>query len=386
MSGTSLDGLDIALCRISGAGTATKVEVLHFTTLTYSPTYQQRVKAVFANPHAGLQEITLLNAWVGQTHGEMVKACLEKWQVNPKEIDVIASHGQTIFHSPKHQHQLVDQPNATLQIGDGDHIAMITGVTTISDFRQKHIAAGGEGAPLAAYGDWLYFSSTDESRILLNLGGIANLTFVPRVGGTQSLFSSDIGPANTLIDAYVQQHFPPQKYDENSTLAKQGTVNNPLLNALLAHPFFALALPKTTGQELFNLSFVTKAQRQSQTEQLSHYDVLATLTYFTATLVANTLNQCASQYVGSDTKQRGNLRVFISGGGIHNPLLQHYINQLTPSLTITSTAEIGIHPDAKEAVLFALLANETLAGSKYSEENLPQSLPKISMGKVSFVG
>src|SRR5690606_29098773 len=158
--------------------------------------------------------------------------------------DLIASHGQTIFHAPKHQHRKDGYPNATLQIGDGDHIAMKTGIITLSDFRQKHIAAGGEGAPLAVYGDYLIFSSATENRIMLNIGGIANFTFLPSAHLT-GFFSSDVGPGNTLMDQFIQLKYPGKYYDENAAIASSGKPNSDLLNALLDHPFYKAEFPKT---------------------------------------------------------------------------------------------------------------------------------------------
>ena len=142
------------------------------------------------------------------------------------------------------QHGLTEFGNATLQIGDADHLAVTTGITTLGDFRQKHIAAGGEGAPLAVYGDYLFFTSKQENRILLNMGGIANLTYLPKTADSSAVFSSDTGPGNTIMDAFVQQHFAPLQYDKDSAIARQGTVNSGLLSALLEHDFFALNFPK----------------------------------------------------------------------------------------------------------------------------------------------
>src|SRR5690606_23325075 len=179
MSGTSLDGLDVALCRFRGNGTETKVELVKFKTVPYDSEMKTRIKSVFAKKTIDFQLLTLLNPWIALLHGAMILDCLEEWKIEPGTVDLIASHGQTVFHAPKILHGLEDYPNATLQIGDGDHLAVKTGIITLSDFRQKHIAAGGEGAPLAMYGDFLLFSHPAENRILLNMGGIANFTWLP---------------------------------------------------------------------------------------------------------------------------------------------------------------------------------------------------------------
>ena len=179
MSGTSLDGLDIALCKIQGNGLETSVSLLEFQTIEYDDQMRQYIQSVFAKKQVSLEQLTLLNGWIGQQHGQMVLQCLEQWKIKPETIDLIAGHGQTIYHAPKFIHPHDEFSNATLQIGDGDHLARESGIITICDFRQKHIAAGGEGAPLAVYGDYLVFSNKDENRVLLNLGGLPTLPIFP---------------------------------------------------------------------------------------------------------------------------------------------------------------------------------------------------------------
>ena len=377
MSGTSLDGLDVALCKIAGQGSDTKVELLEFTTVDYTQNYKSKIKSVFAKRQVDLQQVTLLHPWVGVLHGQMVNQCLANWGVQAAEIDAIASHGQTIYHCPLRQHGLTEFGNATLQIGDADHLAVTTGITTLGDFRQKHIAAGGEGAPLAVYGDYLFFTSKQENRILLNMGGIANLTYLPKTADSSAVFSSDTGPGNTIMDAFVQQHFAPLQYDKDSAIARQGTVNSGLLSALLEHDFFALNFPKTTGPEVFNLDYLAAAQQRSCTYDLALEDVLATLNVFSATTIANALNNAAAEL--------GEFSVYASGGGIHNPLLMEHILNLCPRVAeVRDTSELGIHPDAKEAVLFAILANECLVGGQQAFGNIEQGIPNVTMGKISF--
>ena len=376
MSGTSMDGLDVALCVLEGAGKNTHINVQHFVTCAYPAQYQQRVRQVFAKRDIDLQELTLLNPWIGRLHGELVNQCLQKWGLKADDVDIIASHGQTVYHCPKSQHGLEYYHNATLQIGDGCHIAVSTGITTVSDFRQKHIAAGGEGAPLAAYGDYLYFYNPNENRILLNIGGIANITMLAKSAVMADTLCADLGPGNTMIDAYVQRYFAPKQYDEDSQIAVQGKVNETLLNCLLQHPFLKCEMPKTTGPEVFNLDYLEQCQMACQTQELAHEDTLATLTEFSAYCIAKPLNSLAAQY--------GNLNVYVSGGGLHNPLLIKRIKDLSKTeVTVASLSQLGIDPDAKEAVLFALLANETLAGQTPSLSD-SSAMPAITMGKISF--
>ena len=285
MSGTSLDGLDIALCRFKGNGFNTAVSLLHFTTVAYPESYKQEIRKVFALKNGGLEQTCLLNAFTGSYHAELVLNALKEWNINPQSVDFIASHGQTIYHAPKSQHRQDGYPNATLQIGDGDHLAVKTGILTISDFRQKHIAAGGEGAPLALYGDVLLAGNKEENRILVNIGGIANITYLPANQDYANVICTDIGPGNTIIDAACQRFFN-CAYDEDSRIAFSGTVNPALLAALMDDPFFKLNAPKTTGPELFNLDYLEQAQKISSTDNIDKADIITTLTAFTAANIA----------------------------------------------------------------------------------------------------
>jgi anhydro-N-acetylmuramic acid kinase len=372
MSGTSLDGLDIALCEIEGFGNDTKIEIKQFETVAYQPSFKESIKQIFSKHEVDLENVCLLNAYVGVQHANMINNCLLKWKINSNEVDIIASHGQTIYHAPKILHQKEAYGNATLQIGDGDHIAVHTGIITLSDFRQKHIAAGGEGAPLAVYGDYLIFSKAGENRIMLNMGGIANFTFLAADLDASKMFSTDVGPGNTLLDAVVQQNFTGKYFDENAAISLQGNINDELLKALKENDFFTKSFPKTTGPELFNLAYLQQAQQRSNTTELSVYDVMATLTKFSADMIADAIlrNMNTDPFV-----------IYSSGGGMHNPLLMAHLKNKMPNAVFKTTAELNINPDAKEAVLFAILANEALCGG---ETNFGEGVPSVSMGKISF--
>ncbi|RVU01733.1 anhydro-N-acetylmuramic acid kinase [Mucilaginibacter limnophilus] len=369
MSGTSLDGLDIALCRFTSSGFDTKFELLHFTTIPYPENFKDDIRQVFAKRQADMEKLCLLNAKVGTYHAELIIQALDSWRVDAASVDLIASHGQTVYHAPSRLHGHLGYPNATLQIGDADHISIKTGIITLSDFRQKHIAAGGEGAPLALYGDVLLGSKQGENRILLNIGGIANLTWLP-AEKSETVLCTDIGPGNTLIDAACKKYFD-KPYDEDSRIGFSGTVNNELLSPLLNHPFFNESLPKTTGPELFNLAYVERAQEAAGVQNIEPNDLIATLSAFTAKSIADFVKQ---HCIGDDIK------LFTSGGGARNP---HVIKQLENELSgtsIQSSDAIGINPDAKEAILFALLANEAIVGEPLQIGNNPTVL----MGKFSF--
>ena len=375
MSGTSMDGLDIALCSIKGAGRDTQFELKTFTTVDYTNDFKAKILSIFSKEMVALETLCLLNAWVGKQHGKMVLDALSSWKIAPATVDMIASHGQTIYHAPKSLHPNSEYDPATLQIGDGDHIAVTTDILTLSDFRQKHLAAGGEGAPLAVYGDYLLCSHPTENRLLLNMGGIANFTYLSAGCSLDQVFSTDTGTGNTLMDAYTRTHFAPMAYDKGGAIAAAGKINPALLTELKAHSFFTLDLPKTIGPELFNLEFLAKAQKASHTVDLSKEDVMATLNRFSAETIAD----CIQSSIPAGTK----FNMYSSGGGMHNPVLMGHLTSLLPDATLYSSDVLGINPDAKEAILFALLANEAVAGTALFAGGHATKIP-ITMGKISF--
>lgn len=378
MSGTSLDGLDVAFCKISNSGENTAVELVDFETISYSTEFKDQIRKVFTKKKIVFQDLVLLNEIIGTVHGEMVLECLEKWNITTDEVDVIASHGQTVFHAPKNLHQLEGYPNATLQIGDGDHIAVKTGIITISDFRQKHVAAGGEGAPLAVYGDYFLFGQKDENRIMLNIGGISNFTFLPANRNPSQIIVTDTGTGNTLIDNFVKMYFLEKAFDKDAEIAKKGTVNQGLLLSLKADDFFKNKFPKSTGQELFSVEYVENALKKSNCKNISIEDLLATLTRFTAETIADAV-KINMININQDLKE---ITIYASGGGVHNPLLMQWLKELLPC-KFRNINDLGFSGDAKEAILFAILANETLAGGN-SQFDLKNGIPSVCMGKISM--
>lgn len=392
MSGTSLDGLDIAVCKFEGSGPGARVSLLQFKTVSYPPEVKERLKPISSKAKVDLQNVTLINAWLGTYFAALINEALQEWGISNEQVDIIASHGQTIFHAPYFQHQQEAYGNATLQIADADHIAVQTGIITLSDFRQKHIAAGGEGAPLALYGDYLMFSDPKEHRVLLNIGGIANFTWLPALNadvqnlGLPGVFSTDTGSGNTLMDQYVQKNFPGKQFDENAEIALSGQVHKGLLQRLLELPFFALEFPKTTGPEVFSLlhleqllkdmdlsgaAFVANDEVGQAQQSIFHADVLATLAKFSSIGIVKALEAT----IPAGTK----FRVYVSGGGMHNPLLIRNLEEQL-GVKMESTAILDLNPDAKEAVLFALLANECISGPAFHIEGQPA----VAMGKISL--
>ncbi len=358
MSGTSIDGLDIALCRFTGTGIESGAQVLKYSSVPYTTHDAAYIRQFATQESVRVEDLAIANAWLARLHARMINDTLASWKIDKKDVDLIASHGQTIRHAPKRIHNQADMPNATLQIGDGDHLAALTGILTIHDFRQKHVAQGGEGAPLAGYGDDLLYRSTTESRILLNIGGIGNITWLP-TERTADILTFDTGPGNTLIDAICRKHFD-RKWDEGGEIALTGAIDENLLSVLMQDPYFAAKPPKTTGPEYFSLD--TIADRIPK--NIHPKDLLATLTAFTADSIAHAIKT----YTAADDSTV----LYGSGGGIHNQALMSRLAKTLHPMKIARFEDIGGNPDAKEALLFAALANEQVAGDF------------LSLGKISF--
>lgn len=373
MSGTSMDGLDLALCSISGHGFDTECSLLHFKTVPYPKEVRSRIEQVFPKEEVSLRDLTLLHTWLGKYHGQLVNHTLAEWSVSAGEVDLVASHGQTIYHAPLSLHGDKEAGNASLQIGDGDQLAVSTGIICLSDFRQKHIAGGGEGAPLAVYGDALLFGKEPHPMVLLNIGGISNFTYLPGDGNIRDLMVTDCGPGNTLMDAFVQKHFPGKYYDKDGKLAGQGTIRKEWLDILFRLPFFKKEIPKSTGQEIFNLDWVeNKCGLQNALQD--KLDMLATLNQLTVKGIANALRMVPGF--------SAEVKVYVSGGGVHNKLLLENLESELSGNSVFSIKELGIEPDAKEAMLFAILANQSIAGGGFPFLHLPA----LSLGKISLPG
>lgn len=360
MSGTSLDGLDIAVCECGEQS----LKVLHFRTEDYGSVLRARLRSIQSKEMVNLSEVCRLNTEMAHLYADWTLEALKDWGYAPEDIDLIGSHGQTIYHAPEHS-QI-----STFQIVDGDHIAQKSGIITISDFRQKHTAAGGQGAPIAEMMDRRLFRHQTKHRVLLNLGGIANFTWLPSLESGEDIASSDTGPANTLINEAMTKYYG-TSYDKDGRVAASGTVSETLLKALMDKEYFEKPFPKTTGQEDFNLQNVEDILRNSGLE-LFNSDLVATLTEFTVQSVALALTKM------SGTKE---FELYVSGGGIHNKIMMDGLSGALPMAKMFSFEDLGIHPDAKEAALMAFLANELVLGHTF-EVNGEQ----IGLGKISLPG
>ncbi len=343
MSGTSMDGIAAALVDF---GTDTPTLVAQ-TSQPYADKLRDDLLALASPDWCGsLSELLTLDHQVGQAFADTTTKLLTKTEIPRASIRAIGSHGQTVWHQPAGE-----APN-TLQIGDPNIIAELTGITVVADFRRRDMAAGGQGAPLTPAFHADIFRGNNDCAVL-NLGGIANLTILPADPGLP-VIGFDTGPANLLMDAWVQR-YQQKPFDENGAWARSGTVVPEMLEKMLADPFFASAPPKSTGREYFNLAWLSTFLQE---EPPSPENIQCTLVELTARSVRDALIAASP-----DTKT-----LYVCGGGIHNGYLMERLADHLPTVQVCSTSEKGIDPDAVEAVAFAWLAKQTLAGET---SNLP---------------
>ena len=366
MSGTSVDGIDAAIVEISGHGLETTVDLIAFETFPFPSEVPQRILAL-CHPDTGrVDDICEMNFYIGHLFAEAVKHILQKSGIPASDIALIGSHGQTIHHLPKdasNNHSPSRYPS-TLQIGEPAVIAHETGIPTIADFRVADMAAGGQGAPLVAYPDYLLFRDPFKTIGLLNIGGIANLTVLPANCSIDTVSASDTGPGNMCIDAVVREITEgTERYDTAGTRAAQGTSYQPLIDEWLRHPFFQLQPPKTTGREMFGNTFAMECLTACRKYGLADNDCIATLTELTVQTITHYIEQFVAEQSPINT-------LYVSGGGVHNQTVFHRLSEVLANTAVEPVDNSGISADAKEAIAFAILANETLHGHS---GNLPSA-------------
>ncbi len=370
MSGTSADGIDAALVRIEGMGAEVSVTLLANDTLRYTPSVRQRLRGCMGPEAGNVREMTLLDAYMGELFAHAVMHICKKGGVDPQTISVAGSHGQTLFHHPEPIQYPGFSVTSTLQIGSPALIAQRTGITVVSGFRRRDMAAGGQGAPLAPYLDYILYHHRSRSRIALNIGGIANITALPAGAGPGEVMAFDTGPGNALLDL-AAYHFSGGKktYDVDGAMALGGRVQAPLLQALEKHPFLRKTPPKSADKDDFGPLFLDGILARFQS--LASPDVMATLAAFTVRSVATAILEFCVQRARYE-------EIIVSGGGAKNPLLMEGLQEAFPMLTISASDDYGIPSGAKEAVLMAVLADATLHG-------WPSNVPAATGAKASVI-
>ena len=362
MSGTSVDGIDAAIVEIRGHRLETAVDLIAFETFPFPPGVPQRILALCQPDTGRVDDICEMNFYIGHLFAEAVKHILRKSGMHARDIALIGSHGQTIHHLPRDAR--TSRYPSTLQIGEPAVIAHETGIPTIADFRVADMAAGGQGAPLVSYPDYLLFRDSVKTTGLLNIGGIANLTVLPANGSFDSVSAADTGPGNMCIDAVVTEITEgTEHYDKAGARAAQGTSYQPLTDEWLKYPFFQLPPPKTTGREMFGNTFAMECLATCRKHGLADNDCIATLTELTVQTITHYIAQFVTAQNPIDT-------LYVSGGGVHNQTIMRRLGEILVDTAVEPVDNSGISADAKEAIAFAILANETLHGHS---GNLPSA-------------
>lgn len=379
MSGTSADGVDAAVVDIRGR----QVRVLAFDTYPYRAALQREILRLCRPESARLDAICHYNHVLGEVFGEAVIRLCDKSGISLDSIDLIGSHGQTIYHNPNGGRYAGHVVRSTLQIGEPSAIAQRTGITTVADFRPRDMAAGGEGAPLVPYADHILFSDRRLCRAVQNIGGIANVTFLPAYNdavrhskrkGPDGVVAFDTGPGNMVIDGMMRLITKGKRcYDRGGAMAARGTVDEPLLREMLQHPFFRRRPPKSTGREQFGQQYGEWLYDNARRKGLMPEDIVATATALTASTIASAYRRFLPAMPDE---------MILCGGGAHNATLVRMLQSRLEGVRIRATNEFGIDVDAKEAVSFAILAYATIQG-------VPNNLPRVTgasepvvMGKI----
>lgn len=378
MSGTSADGIDVALARISGAPPRLNAKLLGHAARKFPAPLRKEILRVAEQQPISAGELSQLNFRLGEAFAEAALAACKKFRASPRKIALIGSHGQTIFHQGKPAPYFGRATASTLQIGEPSVIAARTGITTVGDFRPADMALGGQGAPLVPYVDYLLYRHAKLGRVSLNLGGIANVTVILASAKPAQVLAFDTGPANMLIDALVL-HFTRgrQRYDKNAAIARTGRSIPALVDELMRDPYLKLAPPKSTGREYYGKAYVQKVLSLGRKHRAYPADLIRAATIFSALSVVDALNR----FVLPKTKIH---QLIVSGGGAKNPLLIAQLSAALRGIEIVPSSQFGVPEDAKEAFAFALLAYETFHGRA---SNLPSATgargPAI-LGKIAY--
>lgn len=364
MSGTSHDGIDAALVKITGSGPGSKIKLLYHRNFSYSAAFRSRIASAF---NGSAPDICRINFDLGELFAKAAEDCIASSGVKKELIDAIASHGQTIYHIPPAS----NKKGSTLQIGESSVIARRTGIPVISDFRTSDVAAGGHGAPLVPYADYIMFHKKDRIRVVQNIGGIANVSVLPN--DIDDVIAFDTGPGNCLINDAMELYFR-KAFDKDGSIARSGTPDKNILKGLLEFPYFSKNPPKSTGKELFGREFLNRIISK---KRMRPEDLLATLTHFTAHSIKNAYNRfILAKYEVHE--------IIVSGGGAKNTYLMDLLKDLFSPLEIRPSDLYAIPSMSKEAVSFAILANETLSGNPSNLPRVTGASEKVILGKITL--
>ncbi len=366
MSGTSLDGVDVALLEITGSGTNTKLNLIGFLEFPFPDGLKKELLKNSVKETSNVESISQLNFLLSHIYFDAIKTLCNDIDYPIENIDLIGTHGQTIHHLPNVKNYFGYKISSTLQIGDPAVLAKLSGIVTIGDFRTGDVALGGEGAPLIPYFDYILFHSSEKNRALLNIGGISNFTILNKNKGLQDVLAFDTGPGNMLIDTLTKKMFN-KDFDKDGNLARSGKFNKQLCEALIQQDeFIEKTPPKSTGREYYGEVFLEKIINKFS--NVPPKDWLNTITKFTAYAVYRNYEKFVKPETEID-------ELIVSGGGAKNIFLYECLhNKFEDKVKIKVIDDIGISSDAKEAICFAVLANEAIAGN-------PTNIPRTTGAK-----
>ncbi|MDI6676828.1 anhydro-N-acetylmuramic acid kinase AnmK [Bacillus wiedmannii] len=373
MSGTSLDGIDVTLVHIEGSGVESKVKLIHFITVPFCNDMKNEIQQALSIENSNVQLICSLNFKLGLCFANAVREVCKEANFPLGQLNLIGSHGQTIYHQPKHDGNMIP---STLQIGEPAVIAYETNTTVISNFRTMDIAAGGQGAPLVPYSEIILYRHPTKNRLLQNIGGIGNVTIIPSHLSDKNVIAFDTGPGNMVIDEMCQRLFQ-LSYDQNGKIAKQGVVVDEILTYCMNHPFLKMNPPKSTGREQFGEEFVSELLKRY--ERHSKENIVTTVTMFTARSIVHQYKEFILPYYEID-------EVILGGGGSYNRTLVEMIRNglKEEKCALFLQEDIGYSSEAKEAIAFAILANETYHRNPSNVPSATGAKQSVVLGNITF--
>lgn len=369
ISGTSKDGIDAALVKLSGSGTDTMLDLIGFTTVPYSTDLRNRLDQVLTT--SSVQDISELNFILGEAFAEAALTVAGEAKIDIDKVDLIGSHGQTVFHDPPSYN---NGSPSTLQLGETSVIAEMTGVTTVGDFRTRDMAAGGEAAPLVPYFDYIFFGEKNKVKIAQNIGGIGNATVVTE--NIEDVIAFDTGPGNMLMDRVISiATGGRESFDMDGIRASEGTVDTDLLNILLQDPYYNHPPPKSTGEELFGTDKAEGLYSIVRNGQITLPGLIKTLLILTVETIAFSYEKFIFPNWAVD-------EIIFSGGGCKNPVLMDALRERLSGYKCSTTDDYGVPSDAKEACAFALLANEIISGNETNIPGATGAKKRVPLGKI----
>lgn len=370
MSGTSLDGVDAVLCEITDSSLSTNIKTISFLTYPIAEAIKDKIRLCCAN-EAHVADVCSLNFELGELFAKAAIAVCEKANIKSEELGFIASHGQTIYHQPRNDDKFVA---STLQIGETAMIAQRCGCPVIGNFRVKDMAAGGEGAPLVPFSEFILYREEDYSVALQNIGGIGNVTVLPKRCGIEDVTAFDTGPGNMIIDEAMRQLYQ-KPYDDGGRIGAQGKLIEAMCEELKAHPYLDMTPPKSTGREMFGEDFTKHLLATYKQERKE--DIIATTTWFTAYSIANSYQRFVLPK--HEVKE-----VILAGGGAHNKTLQTMLQEMLPQVRVCTQEDKGFSSDAKEAIAFVILGNETMHHQFSNVPNATGATEKVILGNITY--